>query len=396
MIKISFIGDLLCEEPFLHAAKKEDGSYDFHDAFTGMKAICAASDYVIGNLETPFVGSKQRLTHEMYRFNSPDSFVDAVKDMGVSMVLTANNHCLDCGPEGIDFTLDLLDQKGLPHTGTYRDQRDTVFFTEVKGCRVAVISCTAGTNGRKPLYQVDTDRINYLCSEEKENPFESKKRFVQLAKRFVITNLIGQKNWIRVRKRLGRTPKNITYDDDFVPEREEPYIRRICGMIQEAKEHADVVFVCPHMGGQFNVRVGRFSEYAMQRLVDAGADAVVAGHPHVIQKAEYIRGVPCFYSISNVSMSMSTLYILKENLPEYGLMTHFYLADGKIEKVSFSFLKILEEPNGFLHVLPVYDLYVKGTQEEKKLLEEHVDLLLKRIYQTETLEARPIQKEYEF
>ena len=28
-VKISFLGDIMCEKPFLDAAKKRDGSYEF-------------------------------------------------------------------------------------------------------------------------------------------------------------------------------------------------------------------------------------------------------------------------------------------------------------------------------------------------------------------------------
>ena len=36
-----------------------------------------------------------------------------------------------------------------------------------------------------------------------------------------------------------------------------------------------------------------------RRMIDAGADMVVGGHPHVTQGAEYYRGKPIIYSLGN-------------------------------------------------------------------------------------------------
>lgn len=49
-IKVSFIGDIMCEKPFLNAAKT-GGVYDFEKAFSGLRDFFGKSDYVIGNLE---------------------------------------------------------------------------------------------------------------------------------------------------------------------------------------------------------------------------------------------------------------------------------------------------------------------------------------------------------
>ncbi len=50
MKKITIIGDVMVEPPFLQQAKKEDG-YDFYTPIKALAPIFEASDYVIGNLE---------------------------------------------------------------------------------------------------------------------------------------------------------------------------------------------------------------------------------------------------------------------------------------------------------------------------------------------------------
>ena len=40
-------------------------------------------------------------------------------------------------------------------------------------------------------------------------------------------------------------------------------------------------------------------EKGAHRLIRAGADAIIGHHPHVIQKEEYFKGKPIFYSLGN-------------------------------------------------------------------------------------------------
>ena len=55
---------------------------------------------------------------------------------------------------------------------------------------------------------------------------------------------------------------------------------------RKAKITADLVVVCPHMGGQFNIVPGSYAKFLMKFLFDCGADIVIGNHPHVIQKFE--------------------------------------------------------------------------------------------------------------
>lgn len=124
MIKISFVGDIMCQKWLLKAAKKKDGSFDFTSVFQNMKEIFAASDYVVGNLETVCAGKKNRYTNDMYSYNSPDSLLEAIAASGIDMVTCANNHSLGRGSEGLYRTLSLLDAAGMQRTGAYLPTED--------------------------------------------------------------------------------------------------------------------------------------------------------------------------------------------------------------------------------------------------------------------------------
>ena len=63
--------------------------------------------------------------------------------------------------------------------------------------------------------------------------------------------------------------------------------------------HADIVIPYMHWGWEEEPNPSpRLREFA-RRMIDAGADMVVGGHPHVTQGAEMYKGKPIVYSLGN-------------------------------------------------------------------------------------------------
>ena len=101
-----------------------------------------------GNLETTFAGPDRGYSGYP-TFNSPASLGEALKNIGIDVLSTANNHCLDKGYDGLVNTLNELDRIGISHTGTARseEEHNTVLVKEVNGIKIAFLSFTYGTNG---------------------------------------------------------------------------------------------------------------------------------------------------------------------------------------------------------------------------------------------------------
>lgn len=78
----------------------------------------------------------------------------------------------------------------------------------------------------------------------------------------------------------------------------------VAGVVRQAENSADVVIVVPHWGGNYTRTVDPAQRTVARRLVAAGADLIVGGHPHWVQGAERIRGVPVFYSLGNFIFDM--------------------------------------------------------------------------------------------
>jgi len=380
------------EEPFLRAARKADSTYDFNKAFEGLREICAESDIVVGNLETPLAGEDKGYTNEMYSFNTPDSCVSAIKNMGVTCVLTANNHCCDRGIEGLKRTLEVLDRHTISHTGSFDgEENNTPYIIELEGVKIAIISCTASTNASRTKCSVTADHVNLM---QMQLTAPADRSLIASIKGFLKNRMIGEKNFIKMRIKAGLSPKKMSTDNILNVKAVQPYIDRISDQIEMAKGEADVVFVCPHMGGQFNVIPGAFSEYAMKSIANAGVDAIVGSHPHIVQKAELKGTVPCIFSIGNVSMSMSTLYILRDELPDYGVMMHFYLKNGKMDEVTYSLIVMDEIKDGYVIVKTAYDMVCSSSLEKKEKIIANAERVVRRLTRDEDVCLDKIEKEF--
>lgn len=386
--KISFIGDIMCEKPLLKAARKSDGTYDFSKVFSGTKGFFEKSDYVVGNLETVCAGKAEKYTKELYCFNTPDSFIESLSRSGINMVTLANNHCLDRDIGGIKRTIQLLNQYEIEHTGINLKVQDKPWLLKQIGdTKIAFLNSTYGTNTTTNgvVLNKQDKHLLRLMRRQEDNLYQanvSSKIDLRSVILFFPKKILSKERKMKIKRRLGMQYNQPKIDDNLSIEAIAPYINQIKEDIQEAKKEADLVIYCPHMGGQFNGQPGRFSEYIMGILADCQVDAVVGTHPHVVQKLEEknVDGkiIPCAYSLGNYSISPSSVYVMPEFKPEYSIVLHMYIRNKKIEKLSFSILKIVEKRSGMLSVYPVHELYKKLSQDDKIELEKDVRFICKR------------------
>lgn len=369
--KITIVGDIMCEPMLLKAAKRPNG-YDFTGVFKNVRELFAQSDYVIGNLETPLAGPDAGYTAGYFSFNTPSDFAAAARDAGVDFLLTANNHCLDRGLDGLKYTLQELDRQGIAHTGTFLHEMDPRFHVvEIGDTRIAILAYTYGTNygdNRIVLKDEETYHINLLRPQQEKYFVTGKSGTKSQSKTGPhIGKLLSYEQKTRLKKLLGQPYNTAHEDNNLIEETAAPYMRRLCADIAAAKQAADVVLFLPHIGGQFNIKPGTFSEYVFCEAQKAGCDAIVASHPHIVQKAAYKeKKVPCFFSIGNFSMSPNDFYLLHEHHPAYGLAVHLYLENKQIAKASFTVLKMVEKRGDVLTVYPVDELYDRLSSEKKR------------------------------
>ena len=222
------IGDIMCHNTqYQDAYNSDSDSYDFSYVFDDISLYTKTADLCIGNLETTFAG-KDRGYSSYPTFNTPDELALNLKKLGLDVLTTANNHCLDKGIDGLNRTIDILNDADISHLGTYKSQeeRDTVLIKYVKGLKIAFINYTYGTNG----ITVPSDKT--YC-----------------------VNLI---------------------DNDL-----------ILKDINSAKEqNADIIVACMHWGTEYNTSPSSSQKETADFLFKNGVDIVLGGHPHVLQPME--------------------------------------------------------------------------------------------------------------
>lgn len=229
-ITISVVGDLMCHSPQFQYAHVDADSFDFTPTFSDVKKYFYSSDFVFGNLETVTAGNQMRYSGYPY-FNSPDDYVKSLKKVGFNFLFTSNNHCLDRGETGILRTLEQLKENQIASTGTFSSQkdRDSIRVVSANGIRFAVVSYTYGMNG------------NYLAK----------------GKQYLV----------------NRISDSLLVRD-----------------IQKAKsDSVDFVLVYFHFGEEYHREPNRYQKAVVQTAIDAGADIILASHPHVLQPIQYFR-----------------------------------------------------------------------------------------------------------
>ncbi|HZJ58036.1 MAG TPA: CapA family protein [Clostridia bacterium] len=230
-LKISVVGDIMVHNHQLKAAREPDGSYDFTGVFEDISPYLKEADIAMGNLETTI--STDEIGYTAYpRFRSPKSLVTALKGAGFDILTTANNHSLDGVEFGVEHTLDVLDEHGIPHTGTARspEERDRILIVEENDIRVAILAYTYGTNGMEG--SVNKDKLTYMV------------------------------NYLKDTSKI---------EDD----------------IQRAKdEGAEFIVVCAHWGNEYVRTPNEAQKQMADKLFDMGADVIFGSHAHVIQPME--------------------------------------------------------------------------------------------------------------
>lgn len=225
-INMSVIGDIMCHNSqYIDAFN--GSTYDFSYVFSDIKHYIDNADIAIGNLETTFAGAARGYSNYP-TFNTPEQLAQNLKDFGIDVVSTANNHCMDTGYKGLVSTLDYLDSAGISHTGTSRTQEEqnTVLIKDINGIKIAFLSFTYGTNGI-PVSSERAYSVNLISDE------------------------------------------------------------LILNQLQLAKaQNPDLICVSMHWGIEYQNTQNKEQERLADLLFQNGTDIILGSHPHVLQPME--------------------------------------------------------------------------------------------------------------
>lgn len=213
------------------------------DPFSGLAGVFAGADIRLGNLEC-VIATTGSAGDKNYTFRAHPRSLPVLK-RHFDAVALANNHSGDYGREAFAQMLGLLKQAGLAQFGGGHDlaEAHTPLIIERKGLRIALL----GYSEFMPRsFEADYNAPGIAWSEDEQ-----------------------------------------VVDD----------IRKARAVYQ-----ADLVIPVMHWGWE-NEPVSNARQRQLARLmIDAGADAVIGGHPHVTQDIAHYQGKPIIYSVGNFVM----------------------------------------------------------------------------------------------
>lgn len=230
-VTIRSIGDILVHSDVYTTARTDTG-FDFSRMFEPVSEYMQDADITTANMEVPVAGEEFGLSGYP-QFNAPPEIIDALKDSGVDIVNNATNHSMDRGDGGVVASTGNMRERGMLYTGSYASEQDKSVprIIEANGITVGFLGFTYGTNGL-PVEQ---------------------EHFASLI-------------------------------DDT-----------LAAQVAALDSQVDVAVVMLHMGDEYAPLPNEFQEETAAIALDAGADLVLGGHPHVV---EPFAG-PVWYSHGN-------------------------------------------------------------------------------------------------
>ncbi|MEI8155596.1 MAG: CapA family protein [Burkholderiales bacterium] len=232
---IAFVGDILLDETPGKLIKQGI------DPFKQFAVLLDAADIRVGNLECVIATSGSAEQNKPFTFRAHPRTLKVLK-RHFDAVALANNHSGDFGPIAFSEMLSLLKRNNIAFFGGGENlaQAHVPLLIERNGLRIALL----GYNEFFPRsFEADFDKPGIAWSDDEQ---------------------------VRL---------------DIVKAR--------------SQYRADIVIPVMHWGWEHEPSASLRQNALARLMIDAGADAVVGGHPHVTQNIEHYRGKPIIYSLGN-------------------------------------------------------------------------------------------------
>lgn len=236
---VVFAGDIYMSE-YIQAAYDQSGVSGVLSP--DMLRELKGADLTIINNEFPYSTRGMQAPDKQFTFRVNPSYVSLLQDVGVDIAVLANNHVLDYGKDALTDTFTTLDQAGIEYAG-------------------------AGESLERASKLVKKN-INGL-------------EFGLLA----VSRVYPDVSW---NVEISQPGEFSAYDPTALIQ-----------VVEDAKEECDFLCVYLHWGLEKHTTPEEYQVSMAHQLIDAGADAVIGAHPHVLQGVEWYKDCPIFYSLGN-------------------------------------------------------------------------------------------------
>lgn len=232
---IAFVGDVMLDDTPGRVVRSG------RDPFAHVAHWLRDADVRVANLEAIVATTGQPVPGKPYTFRAHPRVLKPLA-RHVDAVGLANNHAGDYGPVALADTLRRLDAAGIRRFGaghTLAEAHEPL-IVERNGLRVALL---AYNEFMPRSFEADVDQPGIAWSENEQ-----------------------------VTRDIARA---------------------------RAVHRADLVIPFMHWGWEREPHTTVRQQQLARRMIDAGADAVVGGHPHVTQGADTYKGKPIIWSLGN-------------------------------------------------------------------------------------------------
>lgn len=158
---IRVLGEIAMETELLKAAyNQSDKTFDFSEMFSEVSDIIGNADYTIADVEGT-LGDTQGFRGAANKMLTPSVLAQNLADAGVDMLMLANDHAMDGGPDELTATIANVSAAGLDYVGaaaTTQEKAQPV-VKEINGIKVGFVAyCEALTSGK-----TSADAINMIA-----------------------------------------------------------------------------------------------------------------------------------------------------------------------------------------------------------------------------------------
>lgn len=243
VISLSFVGDVsLADNWYVMPEYDARGKGVLGILDSGIVDIMRKASVNVLNNEFAFTDRGSKLD-KAYTFKGSPSRVSIYKEMGVDLVLLANNHVYDYGEVGFLDTLDTLRKANIPYIGAGRDLEEAsgAYYFIVNGYKIAFINATRAEKYIVTPGATDSSSGVFRCYDNSE------------------------------------------------------LIRRI----KEEDKKSDIVVVLLHWGREDYHSLEKVQVTTSKEYIDAGADLIVGGHAHVLQGMEIYKDKLIAYNLGD-------------------------------------------------------------------------------------------------
>lgn len=272
-VKLLFGGDILLDRGVRIEIEKNGVVALFDSLKPIFEEYQSESNFILANLECPLTDENSPIP-KRFSFRVPMDYADSLKKVGFTHLFLANNHTNDHHRKGLSNTFNALKKAGIRGIGygeTHAESCEPIFIEKEinkENTKIAIFSVV-----RVPL-----------------------------------------ENWFRMEEKPSICQASVAELVEKIKQLKE-------------KEPQTIIILSLHWGTEY-----KFLPTAEQRkeaylLTQAGADAIIGHHPHVIQSIEFVNDKPVFYSVGNF------VFDQEGEFKDKCILAEFEIQSGEINRI---------------------------------------------------------------